>query len=702
MSQEMLQEDARLLWADLLDEAQSRGLDDLLVWLGRAQPATFDGATMCLVTRQKWAARNLMGKYRETLEGLMQEITMEPVALDVQVEDAGETPAPASAQAGAPAQAGVQACPAAVAAVAPAAASVPVPTAMPAMQQSTIPENPASAPTPAVQAPTSMPAAVNPATAAQAIPAYDAPAQMSVQPSATAPSAAFAAVPAPVTATPSTMSAVQVAPEVDGLTPSVQPVPAAPFAQAAPEAGVPVTVAPAAVAEPAPQASLSPAPAVVEQPEPQGAGLSAAALAGRAAAHGHAPIRSRLFQTAGQDQGLSAQTSAPQQLSNTFSTASAPNAATPAAPAAPTSPVTPIPVLEDGVEQKDEVKAQSGTDFTFDTYIVGESNRIAYNLARAVAEQPDGSMFNPLFIWGPSGNGKTHLLLSIRDYIACHQPQTQALYIPANAFVTQFIDEIRNRKLRGNEVLRAYRDVDVLLVDDVQFFEDKQDSVTAFFDIFNEMMLSGGKQIVLAADRAPDYLRLDPRMRTRFGQGMVADIKAPTWEMKVSILKSFYERLRQRNGMSGVTLSDRALELMADHCPDNPRQMAGLINNVMFNAEVDPSILTEDGLRGAIDSMFKQVAVINLDRIMDVVAKESGVTKEQMASDSRVKQVKEARQLVMWLASQLTDEPYTSIGGALSRDHSTVSHGIKKVNERRETDRGYMHMLEDLKNKVMQ
>lgn len=382
-----------------------------------------------------------------------------------------------------------------------------------------------------------------------------------------------------------------------------------------------------------------------------------------------------------------------------FSTAGAPS---PEAPAAPAVPVTPIPVLEDGAEQKDEVKVQSGTDFTFDTYIVGESNRIAYNLAKAVAEQPDGSLFNPLFIWGPSGNGKTHLLLSIRDYIGCHQPQTQALYITANAFVTQFIDEIRNRKLRGNEVLRAYRDVDVLLVDDVQFFEDKQDSVTAFFDIFNEMMLSGGKQIVLAADRAPDYLRLDPRMRTRFGQGMVADIKAPTWEMKVSILKSFYERLRQRNGMTGVTLTDKALELMADHCPDNPRQMAGLINNVMFNAEMDPSILTEDGLRGTIDAMFKQVAVINLDRIMDVVAKESGVTKEQMSSDSRVKQVKEARQLVMWLASQLTDEPYTSIGGALSRDHSTVSHGIKKVNERRETDRAYMHMLEDLKNKVMQ
>lgn len=604
MSQEMLQEDAQLIWADLLDAAQAHGLEDLLVWLGRAQPATFDGTTMCLVTRQKWAARNLMGKFRPTVEGLLQEITMEPVALDVQVDDAGAPAQPAATQ-----LAGAQ------------------PVVAPA------------------QAPQQAPAAGN-ATPQQ---------QQSGSPGVAAPGVAAPCDPIP---------ALDSTPHE---TPDTQ----------------------------APQPPAS-------QPAAQATGLSAAALAGRAAAQGHAPIRSRLFQTFVQEQPVAAQTSNPQQVSNDFSTAGATFSAPAATPSAPAAPVTPIPVLEDGAEQKDEVKVQSGTDFTFDTYIVGESNRIAYNLAKAVAEQPDGSLFNPLFIWGPSGNGKTHLLLSIRDYIGCHQPQTQALYITANAFVTQFIDEIRNRKLRGNEVLRAYRDVDVLLVDDVQFFEDKQDSVTAFFDIFNEMMLSGGKQIVLAADRAPDYLRLDPRMRTRFGQGMVADIKAPTWEMKVSILKSFYERLRQRNGMTGVTLTDKALELMADYCPDNPRQMAGLINNVMFNAEMDPSILTEDGLRGTIDAMFKQVAVINLDRIMDVVAKESGVTKEQMSSDSRVKQVKEARQLVMWLASQLTDEPYTSIGGALSRDHSTVSHGIKKVNERRETDRGYMHMLEDLKNKVMQ
>ena len=581
MEDEMLAQDAQLLWADLLDEVQGRGMEDLLVWLNRAQPVTFDGATMVLSTKQKWAARNLTGKFKDAVEGLMAEITMDHVALEVQVEDSDLAATQATA---APSQ--------------------------PTQQQS----------------------------AAQAAPL--------AQPQAT----------------------------TEGHAP----------ADAQPQADRPEQATP----QPAPASPVEAQPA--EQP-----GLSAAALAGRASkSGGHTPIRSRLFANPSQAGQTSTFQQDSTQVSNAFST--------PVAEPARQATVTPIPVLEEGAEQKDEVKSQSGTDFTFDTYIVGESNRIAYNLAKGVAEQPDGSLFNPLFIWGPSGNGKTHLLMAIRDYVGRHQPQTSVRYLTANMFVTEYIDEVRNRKLRGNEVLKAYRDVDVLLIDDVQFFEDKQESVTAFFDVFNEMMLSGGRQIVLAADRAPDYLRLDPRMKTRFGQGMVADIKAPTWEMKVSILKSFYERLRQRNGMGGVVLSDGILELMANHCPDNPRQMAGLINNVMFNAEMDPSILTEEGLRGTIDAMFKQVSVVNLDRIMDVVAKENGVTREQMCSDTRIKQVKEARQIVMWLASQLTDEPYTSIGTALRRDHSTVSHGIKKVNERREADRTYMHMLEDLKNKVVE
>ena len=361
----------------------------------------------------------------------------------------------------------------------------------------------------------------------------------------------------------------------------------------------------------------------------------------------------------------------------------------------------PIPVLEDGPKQKDEVKAQTSTDFTFDTYVVGDSNIMAYRVARSVAEQPDGSLFNPVFIWGPSGNGKTHLLLAIQSYIMANQPRTRVEYISADMFITRYVDEVHVQKLRGHAVLKDMEDIDVLLVDDVQEFRNQQqETVGALFNIFNSFMLSGNKQIVLAADRAPDYLDLDPRLKTRFAQGMVQDIKAPTWEMKLSILKSFYERYRARNGMTSVRISDEAFKVMAEYGPDSPRLMTGLINGIMFNAEHDPNVITPDGIREYIDSQYNVTTIISLDKIIEAVTREYGVTYEQVTSRSRTAAIKEARQVYMWLASQLTDETYQSIGDVVGLNHSTITHGIKVINEKRNVDHTYARQLEDFKNRL--
>ena len=361
----------------------------------------------------------------------------------------------------------------------------------------------------------------------------------------------------------------------------------------------------------------------------------------------------------------------------------------------------PIPVLEDGPKQKDEVKAQTSTDFTFDTYVVGDSNIMAYRVARSVAEQPDGSLFNPVFIWGPSGNGKTHLLLAIQSYIMANQPRTRVEYISADMFITRYVDEVHVQMLRGHAVLKDMEDIDVLLVDDVQEFRNQQqETVGALFNIFNSFMLSGNKQIVLAADRAPDYLDLDPRLKTRFAQGMVQDIKAPTWEMKLSILKSFYERYRARNGMTSVRISDEAFKVMAEYGPDSPRLMTGLINGIMFNAEHDPNVITPDGIREYIDSQYNVTTIISLDKIIEAVTREYGVTYEQVTSRSRTAAIKEARQVYMWLASQLTDETYQSIGDVVGLNHSTITHGIKVINEKRNVDHTYARQLEDFKNRL--
>ncbi len=558
MSQEMFEQDAQYLWADMLDEARSKGQDDLIAWLERARPLSFDGAVMRLATKQKWAARNLTGRYREAVEALMAEITMEPVSLEVEVEGGAE-----------------------------------MPTAGQGAENDTDVQPPAE--------PASVASAAQPATAAAA-----------------PLSAAALAGKMSSTGRPRIHSRI-----LSGEVPMPSPV------------GQPTSAAPTAGGA---HRFQSPVSTLVENPSATG-------------------------------------------VSN-----------------APTS--QPIPVLEEGIEQKDEVKAQSSTDFTFDTYVVGDSNQIAYRLAMNVAEQPDGSLFNPLFIWGPSGNGKTHLLLAIQSYIALHQPRVRVQYVSAQMFINQYVEEVQVRKLRGNDVLRSMRNVDVLLLDDIQLFKQKMESVTALFEIFNNFILAGNKQIVLAADRAPDYLDLDPRLTTRFSQGMVADIQAPTWEMKLSILKSLYERYRTRNGIGGARISDANFEVIAQHCPDNPRQMTGLVNSIMMRAEFDPNLLTPDGIRAYIDSQFNVAAEISLDKIIEAVTKEYGVSYEQITSRSRTKDIKEARQVYMWLANQLTDETYQSIGDVVGLNHATITHGIKVINEKRNADHGYARQLEDFKNRL--
>ena len=354
MDQEMFEQDAQFLWADMLDEVRAKGQDDLLAWLERASPSSFDGAVMRLTTKQKWAARNLMGKYREAVEALMGEITMEPVTLEVEVDGADIAPTDPAAT--------------------PAAPAAPIPEA-----------------------------------------------QAHACDNASASAADFA-----------------------GHNDAAQSLPA--------ESPSPVVC---------PEPSAAPSSAT--------APLSAAALAGKAAGAGRPRIHSRI---------LSGEVPFPSAIKNSEPSQSAAPAVKSFQPIVSTNVESysntsqPIPVLEDGPKQKDEVKAQTSTDFTFDTYVVGDSNIMAYRVARSVAEQPDGSLFNPVFIWGPSGNGKTHLLLAIQSYIMANQPRTRVEYISADMFITRYVDEVHVQKLRGHAVLKDMEDIDVLLVDDVQEFRN--------------------------------------------------------------------------------------------------------------------------------------------------------------------------------------------------------------------------------------
>lgn len=647
MQMNLSADDAAMLWNDVVGMAQDYSDEGLLPWLDRVAPVSLENGVMTLSTRQNWTERKIMSEYRERIEALLYEITMEPIQLAVTVT--GSAPRPAAAPA--PATAGTIPVTPACAEVVPAGALTGTLTSASSMfhvkQDAFTEELPPAAPAAGTPQP---PASGNPDSVATA-PAL-APQPAEPQPAAQRLSAAALAGAAaanrasfygrPAAADASTPS------YVPGLSPAqlaAREVAAAGGFGDLPAVSEPVPPVPAAAAEPSRDTGVPPV-------------IDTNAIPARESA--------------------------------------------PSAPVAPSQPVEAeevVPILDDGSMPASAVSS-GFTDFNFDTYIVGEANSIAFNMARAVAEQP-GSVPNPLFIWGPSGNGKTHLLLSILNYIYAHQPNMRARYVPTNTFVEQYVDDIRNKKLKGSEVLREYRDIDVLLVDDVQFFEDKQESVSTFFDIFNQLILDG-KQIVLAADVPPDYLSLDDRMRTRFGMGLVVDIKAPTYEMKRSILRSFYERCRERMAWCGVEIPPKLFDVMAQLAPNSPRNMQGLVTSLMIKADTNPSILSPEGIKGAVSGLFKSTEVVSVPSIIKTVSDAYGVSIEDIKGKSRARSISEARQVVMWMARQLTDESYENIGAELGgRDHSTVYYGISTIEKRSLEDKSYSYKLERLKKEIV-
>jgi chromosomal replication initiator protein len=312
--------------------------------------------------------------------------------------------------------------------------------------------------------------------------------------------------------------------------------------------------------------------------------------------------------------------------------------------------------------------------YTFETFVVGPSNQFANAAARAVAEAP-GRSYNPLFMYGGVGLGKTHLMHAIGQYVDRHHPQSALTYISSERFMNEMINAIRYERII--EFRERYRNVDVLLVDDAQFLAGKEATQNEFFHTFNALY-DAGKQIVLSSDRPPHEIpALEERLRSRFNWGLIADIQPPDLETKVAILK-------KKADADGVPLPDNVALFIASKIKSNIRDLEGsLIRLVAYASLTGKDItlaLAQDVLRSIIGTEEK---AITLDALVKFVAEYYGVRPSELKAASNSRQVVIPRQVAMYLCKTLTSASLPDIGRVFGKHHSTVIHSIRKVEEDR-------------------
>lgn len=332
---------------------------------------------------------------------------------------------------------------------------------------------------------------------------------------------------------------------------------------------------------------------------------------------------------------------------------------------------------------RDPLGAELNPGYVFDQFVIGEGNRLAHAAALAVAEQP-GQAYNPLFLYGPPGVGKTHLLHSIAHYVRTHGPGLTVRYTTVEGFTTAFVNALREGDIARFKA--AHRDVDVLLIDDIQFLEDKARTEEEFFHTFNALHDTGG-QLVLTSDRLPrDMAALEERLRERFESGLVADIAAPDLHTRLTILRkrAAHDRLGD--------IDPRALEAIAERVTDNVRALEGaLVRVAAFHSLRHPGeSITPTLVAHVLDRLYprtRELRRATVRDIQDAVVQAFGVGLDDLVSPSRAARISWPRQLAMYLARELTDATLPAIGRAFGgRDHATVLYGVRRARARISSD----------------
>lgn len=349
-------------------------------------------------------------------------------------------------------------------------------------------------------------------------------------------------------------------------------------------------------------------------------------------------------------------------------------------------------------------KAGLNPKYTFDTFVVGGNNNFAHAASLAVAESP-GEVYNPLFLYGGVGLGKTHLMHSIAHFILEQNPKKKVLYVTSETFTNEMIEALRMGKTPGNEssiekFRDKYRNNDVLLIDDIQFIIGKESTQEEFFHTFNHLHTSG-KQIIISSDKPPkDIETLESRLRTRFEWGLIADISAPNYETRMAILQKKIEL----DHLEKYKIPNDVLEYIATNVKTNIRELEGSLNKLIFlykldkNAPIDIALAAE-ALKDIISSENNREVTPEL--ILDIVSEHFGISVKDIKSNKRNAEIAVPRQIAMYLIRSMTETSLKAIGVILGgKDHSTIKYGVEKIASEIEEDEVLSNTINIIKKKI--
>ncbi len=340
-----------------------------------------------------------------------------------------------------------------------------------------------------------------------------------------------------------------------------------------------------------------------------------------------------------------------------------------------------------------KIESQLNPNYNFDNFLEGDSNRLARSAGMAVANKPGGTSFNPLLVFGGVGLGKTHLAHAIGVEIKDKYPERTVLYISAEKFTQQYIESVK--KNTRNDFIHFYQLIDVLIIDDVQFLSGKSGTQDVFFHIFNHLH-QNGKQVVLTSDKAPvDMQDIEQRLLSRFKWGLSAELQNPDYETRISILKNKLYR-------DGVEMPDDIIDYVAKHIKTNIRELEGAIISLIAQSSFNKREITLELAQQVVEKFVKNTKrEVSIDYIQKVVSDYFEMDVATLQSKTRKRHIVQARQLAMFFAKRLTKASLASIGSQIGkRDHATVLHACKTVDNLAETDKQFRKYIEDLTKKL--